>query len=89
MEASDILKAVSVLEQTSGIKASDDASLKFQTDKQEKQDDKTVTESVPAGKPEIKEVEDQNAKANKNWTVEDKTKVASSLIALAKQLLAD
>lgn len=88
-EAADILKAVEVLEKSSGIQATDDASLKSQADDVAKEEKKTVNESVPAGKAEIKDNGDQNAKSNANWPVADKQKVASSLIKLAKQLLSD
>jgi hypothetical protein len=88
-EAADILKAVEVLEKSAGIQATDDASLKSEADKAATADKTTVNESVPAGKAELKDNGDQNAKANANWPVADKQKVAASLIALAKQLLDD
>ena len=37
----------------------------------------------------MKTAEDQNAKANKNWPVADKEKVASFLVKVAKQFIAE
>ena len=86
-EVAGILEAVASLEKS--MLATDDASLKSQADSQAKEDAKTVNESRPAGKADIKDQGDQNAKANKNWPVSDadKMKVASKLVALAKELL--
>lgn len=85
-EAAEVLSAVAALEKS--LKA-DDATLKQEADGITKEDIKDVTESVPAGNVDIKEVVDQNAKANDNWPVSDKEKVASRLVALAKSLLDD
>lgn len=88
-EATEILKAVECLEKS--MQASDDASLVSQADSAAKADAKTVNESRPAGAADLKDQGDQNAKANKNWPVSeaDKVKVASKLVALAKELMAD
>jgi hypothetical protein len=88
-EAAQILKAVASLEKSAGMTATDDASLKSQADSAAKDEKKVVNESVPAGKANLKDNGDQNAKANDNWPTSeaDKKKVASKLIALAKELL--
>ena len=79
--------AVSALEKH--LTASDDAELVSLADEIAKDEKEVVSESVPAGKPELKDVGDQNAKANANWplTALEKENVASKLVKLAKQLL--
>ena len=88
IEASEIIAAVEVLERS--VKATDDAGLKTLEESISKEDKSTVNESVPAGKAELKDNGDQNAKANDNWPVSeaDKMKVAKKLVTLAKELMA-
>lgn len=88
-EAADILKAVASLEKRVMASADGDAALKSQADSAAKEEKKVVNESVPAGKANLKDNGDQNAKANKNWPTSeaDKKKIASKLVALAKELL--
>jgi len=86
-EATDVLMAVDALEKS--VKSADDATLTQEADGIAKEETQEVTESVPAGKANLKDNGGQNAKANKNWPTSeaDKKKVASKLIALAKELL--
>lgn len=69
--------------------AMDDKDLEQKAEADAKDEKVVVSESVPVGKPELKDNGDQNAKANKNWPVSeaDKYKVAAKMIALAKELL--
>ena len=87
-ESKAILGAVEALEKS--MVAVDDAGLVKESDSTAKADMKTVNQSRPAGAAELKDQGDQNAKANANWPVSeaDKKKVASKLLALAKDLLA-
>lgn len=88
IKAADALEAqVAALEQS--VVAVDDAQLPADAAAAAKEEKTVVSESVPAGKPELKDNGDQNAKANKNWPVSeaDKQKVAAKLILLAKELL--
>ena len=69
--------------------AADEAGLEQAADKASKEDMKAVSESVPAGKPELKDQGDQNAKANANWKLTDaeRNKVAAKLVKMAKAIL--
>lgn len=88
-EAAEIMTAVETLERA--LLAVDESTLEKQTDSQAKEDKTVVNESVPAGKAELKDQGDQNAKSNDNWPVSeaDKMKVAKRLVTLAKELLAE
>lgn len=88
-EAADLLKAVASLEKRVMASADGDAALKAQADSAAKDEKKVVNESVPAGKANLKDNGDQNAKSNANWPTSeaDKKKIASKLVALAKELL--
>lgn len=88
-DAAEILKAVEGLEKS--VQAVDDAGLVSEANAASKTDMQKVNESVPAGKADLKDQGDQNAKANKNWPVSeaDKVKVARKLVSLAQELLAD
>lgn len=87
-EAAEILKAVDVLERSVNC-ATDESSLKSEADGVAKEEKTVVNESRPAGPATLKDNGDQDAKSNDNWPVSEaeKTKVASRLVALAKQLL--
>jgi len=69
--------------------AADDAEITQLADALAKEEKDVVSESVPAGTPELKDEGDQNAKANANWPLTDaeREKVAGRLVKLAKQLL--
>jgi len=79
--------AVAALEKA--VLAVDDAGLESAADVAAKAEKETVSESVPAGPVELKDVGDQNAKANANWplTAAEKQRVAAKLVGLAKELL--
>ena len=87
VKADELEAALAILEKS--MVATDDADLVKKTDEIAKEEKKTVNESRPAGPAELKDVGDQNAKANANWklTDADKKKVASRLVALAKTIL--
>ena len=89
MDAAEILKAVEVLEKV--VQAADDKSLVSEADGEAKEEKKVVNESVPAGKADLKDNGDQDAKANKNWPTSEaeKTKVAKKLVTLARQLMGE
>lgn len=89
VDAADIMKAVEGLEKS--VRAIDDAGLVSEADKAAKAEKTTVNESVPAGKADLKDQGDQNAKANANWPVSeaDKYKVARKLVTLAKELISE
>jgi len=67
--------------------AADDKGLESEADAIAKKDMAEVNKSRPAGPADLKDQGDQNAKANDNWPVADKTKVASMLVRLAKEIL--
>ena len=93
MQADDLEAALATLEKsmtaTDKVTAADDKEITSLADKLSKEEKKVVNESAPAGKAELKDVGDQNAKANANWklTESERTKVARRLVKLATVLL--
>ena len=87
MQADALESALVALEKS--LTAADDKELTSLADKLSKEEKKTVNESAPAGKAQLKDVGDQNAKANANWKLSDaeRTKVARRLVKLANALL--
>ena len=87
VKADELEAAIAVLERS--FTAVDDAELVKKTNETAKEEKKTVNESRPAGAAELKDVGDQNAKANANWKLTDaeRTKVARRLVKLANALL--
>jgi hypothetical protein len=85
--ADGVEQAISALEKA--FTAVDDAEITQEADALAKAEKDVVSESVPAGTPELKDEGDQNAKANANWPLTDaeREKVAGRLVKLAKQLL--
>jgi len=71
------------------VTAADDAELESWADELAKEEKDVVSQSVPAGKVELKDEGDQNARANANWplTEEERMNVASRLVQLAKKLV--
>ena len=69
----------------------EDKALEKETDEIAKEDLKIVTEGNPETKKEIADEGDQNEKAMDNWplTAQDKARIASKLVAIAKKLLDD
>lgn len=84
-EVEHIEAAVGVLEKA--LKASDDKALESEAAATAKKDMAAVNDSVPAGAADLKDQGDQNAKANDNWPVASKTKVAAQLVKLAQSIL--
>lgn len=84
-ELKEIEASVATLEKS--IVAFDDAALDKAADEAAKKEKETVSKSTPG--VELKDDGDQNAKANKNWplTEAERTKVATRLVKLARQLL--
>ena len=87
IDAAEIMSHISALEKA--VNAADDKSLVSEADSAAKEEKKVVDESVPAGKAELKDNGDQDAKANKNWPTSEaeKVKVAKKLVTLARQLM--
>ena len=85
--AGPIEAAIEALEKA--MVAVDESEIVQHADEIAKEEKKIVNESRSAGPAELKDVGDQNAKANANWTLSDaeKTKVAGQLVLLAKSLL--
>lgn len=83
-EAAQILAEIESLEKS--LTAFDDSELSAKADEIAKEEKKVV--SNPQG-AELKDVGDQNAKANANWPLseEERTKVALRLVKLANALL--
>jgi hypothetical protein len=81
----EVLGALSVLRKA--LTAADDAELTQWADELAKQEKEVVQKNVPEAV--LKDVGDQNAKANANWplTEEEKMTVASTLVKLAKELV--
>lgn len=82
-EAAEVLREIVALEKRLAV---DDGDIESKADELAKEE-KTVV-SNPQG-VQLKDVGDQNAKANANWPVEDKMAVASALVKLANAVLAD
>ena len=82
-EAADILGQIEALEKRF---AADDKDIAQKADEAAKAEKQQI--SNPQG-VQLKDVGDQNAKANANWPVEDKMAVASALVKLANAVLAD
>lgn len=84
-ESADILAKIQELERH--LNAADDAEIVQKADEIAKKEKEIVQKSVPGA--ELKDVGDQNAKANKNWpmTAQEREQIASSLIKLANTLL--